>query len=45
MEHLHEHKESINKSLERYGVTFGLYKDGVFKNQLFPFDTTPRIIT
>ena len=45
MEHLHNHRDHINEKLERYGVTFGLYKNGVFKNQLFPFDTTPRIIT
>ncbi|MGN1032705.1 MAG: circularly permuted type 2 ATP-grasp protein [Intestinibacter sp.] len=45
MEHLHNNRHDINKKLERYGVTFGLYKNGVFKNQLFPFDTTPRIIT
>ena len=35
----------INSLLARYGVRFGLYKNGVFKEQLFPFDPIPRIIT
>ena len=40
-----DHTESINRLLARYGVKFGIYKDGVFKEQLFPFDPIPRIIT
>lgn len=35
----------INELLARYGVKFGIYKNGVFKEQLFPFDAIPRIIT
>ncbi len=35
----------INELLSRYGVKFGIYKNGVFKEQLFPFDAIPRIIT
>lgn len=35
----------INELLRRYGVKFGIYKNGVFKEQLFPFDPIPRIIT
>ncbi|MGN1135559.1 MAG: circularly permuted type 2 ATP-grasp protein, partial [Oscillospiraceae bacterium] len=35
----------INKLLARYGVKFGIYKHGEFKEQLFPFDAIPRIIT
>ena len=35
----------INELLRRYGVKFGIYKNGEFKEQLFPFDPIPRIIT
>lgn len=35
----------INELLRRYGVKFGIYKNGSFKEQLFPFDPIPRIIT
>lgn len=34
----------INQQLARYGVKFGLYKDGVFEERLFPFDAIPRVI-
>ena len=34
----------INGLLARYGVKFGIYKNGVFKEQLFPYDPIPRII-
>lgn len=34
----------INGLLARYGVKFGIYKNGAFKEQLFPFDPIPRII-
>lgn len=37
--------EKINNLLERYGVKFGIYKNNVFHEQLFPFDCIPRIIT
>ena len=36
--------ETVNELLARYGVKFGIYKNNVFKEQLFPFDTIPRII-
>lgn len=36
--------ETINKLLSRYGVKFGIYKNGTFKEQLFPFDPIPRVI-
>lgn len=39
-----QHTDSINELLARYGVKFGLYKNGTFKEQLFPFDAIPRII-
>ncbi|MGN1416651.1 MAG: circularly permuted type 2 ATP-grasp protein [Oscillospiraceae bacterium] len=37
--------KEINKLLARYGVKFGIYKHGEFKEQLFPFDAIPRVIT
>ena len=41
---LFEHTETINSLLARYGVKFSIYKNGQFKEQLFPFDPIPRII-
>jgi uncharacterized circularly permuted ATP-grasp superfamily protein len=35
----------INKLMARYGVKFGIYKNGVFIEQLFPYDAIPRIIS
>lgn len=35
----------INDQLARYGVKFGIYKNGTFKEQLFPYDPIPRIIS
>ncbi|MFI3206028.1 MAG: circularly permuted type 2 ATP-grasp protein [Clostridia bacterium] len=40
-----EEKNTINELLARYGVKFGIYKNNVFNEQLFPFDPIPRIIT
>lgn len=37
--------DKINELLRRYGVKFGIYKNGVFKEQFFPFDPIPRVIT
>lgn len=34
----------INELLARYGVKFGIYKNGSFHEQLFSFDAVPRII-
>lgn len=36
--------DEINQLLRRYGVKFGVYKNGQFKEQFFPFDPIPRII-
>ncbi len=36
--------DAINEQLARYGVKFGIYKNGEFKEQLFPFDAIPRVI-
>lgn len=44
MKELNKHVNTVNKLLARYGVRFGIYKNGVFKEQLFPFDPIPRII-
>lgn len=38
-------KEAVNKWMERFGVRFGIYKNGTFNEQIFPFDPIPRIIT
>jgi len=35
----------INMLMKRYGVKFGIYKNGEFIEQLFPYDTIPRIIS
>ncbi len=35
----------INKLMSRYGVKFGIYKNGKFIEQLFPYDAIPRIIS
>ena len=37
--------ESVNTLLARYGVKFGIYKNSTFKEQLFPFDAIPRMIS
>lgn len=46
MKHLQllEHTDIVNELLARYGVKFGIYKNNVFNEQLFPFDAIPRII-
>ncbi len=45
MEDLFKQTDTVNSLLARYGVKFGIYKDGKFKEQLFPFDPIPRVIT
>ena len=44
MRELIDHTEGINRMLARFGVKFGLYKNGTFHEQLFPFDAIPRVI-
>ena len=34
--------DEINELLRRYGVKFGIYKNGIFNEQFFPFDPIPR---
>ncbi|MDR0219933.1 MAG: circularly permuted type 2 ATP-grasp protein [Lachnospiraceae bacterium] len=34
----------INRLMVRYGVRFGIYKNGEFIEQLFPYDPIPRVI-
>ncbi len=41
---LTDSRDTVNKWMERFGVRFGVYKKGMFKEQLFPFDSVPRII-
>ena len=41
---LTDSRDTVNKWMERFGVRFGVYKNGTFKEQLFPFDSVPRII-
>lgn len=41
---LYKHSDSVSEQLARYGVKFGIYKGGKFKEQLFPFDMIPRVI-
>ena len=44
MNELIKHTANINELLARYGVKFGIYKNNTFKEQLFPFDSIPRVI-
>ena len=44
MDNYIERTAEVNDLLARYGVRFGIYKNGQFKEQLFPFDSIPRII-
>jgi uncharacterized circularly permuted ATP-grasp superfamily protein len=44
MKALLEQQDAVNKWLDRDGVRFGVYKNGVFNEQLFPFDPIPRVI-
>lgn len=41
---LTDSRDTVNKWMERFGVRFGVYKKGLFNEQLFPFDSVPRII-
>ncbi|MCD7982330.1 MAG: circularly permuted type 2 ATP-grasp protein [Clostridiales bacterium] len=41
---LFQNTDTVNRLLARYGVKFGIYKNNVFHEQLFPFDPIPRII-
>ncbi len=45
MDALIESRDTVNRWMERFGVRFGVYKKGVFNEQLFPFDSIPRVIT
>lgn len=41
---LTDSRDTVNRWMERFGVRFGVYKKGIFNEQLFPFDSVPRII-
>lgn len=45
MHALIKQKDTVNTWMERFGVRFGIYKGGVFHEQLFPFDPIPRVIS
>ena len=45
MDDLLIHKDEINMQMARYGVKFGIYKNGTFKERLFPYDPIPRVIS
>lgn len=45
MKALVESRDTVNQWMERFGVRFGVYKNGVFNEQLFPFDSIPRVIS
>ena len=44
MDEMIRHAATINKLLARFGVKFGIYKNGEFREQLFPFDPIARVI-
>lgn len=39
-----DRRDGMNQELARNGVRFGIYKQGEFIEQLFPYDPIPRII-
>ena len=43
MKTLLAHTKEINEQLARYGVKFGIYKDGTFNERLFPFGFWKKI--
>ncbi len=45
MDKLIRSRDAVNRWMERFGVRFGVYKNGIFKEQLFPFDSIPRVIS
>ena len=44
LEPLIERRRSINEDMARDGVRFGIYKNGEFHEQIFPYDPAPRVI-
>lgn len=45
MDNIVKSRDTVNQWLERFGVRFGVYKNGIFNEQLFPFDSIPRVIS
>ena len=45
MDTLIDSRDTVNNWMERFGVRFGVYKNGIFNEQLFPFDAIPRVIS
>ena len=44
LKELRQQAPLINRQMARYGVQFGIYKNGQFDERLFPFDPLPRVI-
>ncbi len=44
LKELIDRRDGMNQELARNGVRFGIYKQGEFIEQLFPYDPIPRII-
>ena len=44
MKDLVSHTARVNDELSRFGVKFGIYKNGEFNERLFPFDSIARVI-
>ena len=44
-EEMYSYSDTVNELLARYGVKFGIYKNGTLNEQLFPFDMIPRQIS
>ena len=44
MDEMIRHAVTINRLLARFGVKFGIYKNGEFREQFFPFDPIARVI-
>ena len=45
MDSLITQRDSVNSWMFRYGVRFGIYKNGEFKEQIFPIDAIARKIS
>lgn len=44
LKELIDRRDGMNQELARNGVRFGIYKQGEFHEQLFPYDPIPRVI-
>lgn len=37
-------RDRLSRSFDRYAITFGLYKNEIFQDRLFPFGVIPRLL-